>query len=136
MSIEILYDRWKRLIEQEQTRIPPHARLDKGLTPTPSVLLDTIRHIKTEQPKHVWWYRWFQFIQGCKWCIHQIHETIRWTWELIRQYRLTSIFISFVLIYFYPIDRALHKKLIKDSVILSKNYLLSKIINSWLKIIK
>jgi len=44
--------------------------------------------------------------------------------------------LSSAIVKMIKINKIKHKKLIKDSVILSKDYLLSKIINSWLKIIK
>lgn len=44
--------------------------------------------------------------------------------------------LSSAIVKMIKISKIKHKKLIRNSIILSKDYLLSKIINSWLKIIK
>ena len=44
--------------------------------------------------------------------------------------------LSSAIIKMIQINKIKHKKLIRNSVVLSKDYLLNKIINNWLKILK
>ena len=93
-----LVDSIKRFKQSEDTAI---CILDGGLTEEQKkILASKVDEIKSSE----WDIKISQFKTRGKKCLKSLMSLIP----------LVGIFISFILIYFYPIDRALHQKLITE----------------------